>query len=141
MPNVLQILSSNYSGESVNITFTPLVGDTQTFDNVSLPYNFINDTFDGNYTLFFPNYNLTHEFQIPNVPPIEKCVCTEFFFKSYIGNDVVVYYKSCDGSDRKFYLTDGQSFTDCILIDEFSATTNVNVTVNGYCRSSNDCKS
>ena len=45
MPSVLQILSSNYSGESVNITFTPLTGDTLTFDNVSLPYNFINDTF------------------------------------------------------------------------------------------------
>ena len=70
MPNVLQILSSNYSGESVNITFTPLTGDTLTFDNVSLPYNFINSTFDGNYSLFFPDYNLTHKFQIPDVPPV-----------------------------------------------------------------------
>ena len=52
MSNVLQILSSNYSGKSVNITFTSTSGDTLNFENVSLPYNFINTTFDGNYTLF-----------------------------------------------------------------------------------------
>ena len=58
MSNVLQILSSNYSGKSVNISFTSTLGDTLSFENVSLPYNFVNDTFDGTYTLFFPDYNL-----------------------------------------------------------------------------------
>lgn len=140
MPNVLQILSSNYSGESVNITFVPLTGDALTFDNVSLPYNFINDTFDGNYTLFFPEYNLTHKFQIPDIPPVYKCQCTEFIYKSFIGGNAVIYYNSCDGGQRKVSLLNGQMFKDCVSINQVTASTNVIINTYDYCKSSIDCK-
>jgi len=141
MSNVLQILSSNYSGESVNITFTPLVGDVQTFDNVSLPYNFINSTFDGEYSLFFPDYNLTHKFQIPYNPPQSKCRCTEFSNKSLLGQNYKISYKSCNGNIRNVSLLSGQNFRDCVLINQITASTSVNIGLYGYCDTINDCQS
>jgi len=90
MSNVLKILSSNYSGKSVNITFTSTSGDTLSFENVSLPYNFVNNTFDGDYTLFFPDYNLTHNFQIPTVPVVNKCRCMEFVCNSSESSNCIV---------------------------------------------------
>ena len=140
MPNVLQILSSNYSGESVNITFTPLIGGVQNFDNVSLPYNFINDTFDGDYTLFFPDYNLTHKFQIPYNPPQSKCRCTEFSNKSLLGQNYKISYKSCNGNIRNVSLLSGQNFRDCVLINQITASTNVNINLYGYCNTITDCQ-
>lgn len=140
MPNVLQILSSNYSGESVNITFTPLIGDVQNFNNVSLPYNFINDTFDGDYTLFFPDYNLTHKFQIPYNPPQSKCRCTEFSNKSLLGQNYKISYKSCNGNIRNVSLLSGQNFRDCVLINQITASTSVNIGLYGYCDTINDCQ-
>jgi hypothetical protein len=139
MTNVLQILSSNYSGKSVNITFTSTSGDTLSFANVSLPYNFINNTFDGNYTLFFPDYNLTHKFQIPTVPVVNKCRCTEFVFKSFIGGKSNSTYVTCDGSVRKLTLKNGQIHRDCVKINQITAGTNTNVTSYGYCNSVTDC--
>ena len=139
MPNVLQILSSNYSGESVNITFSPLTGESQSFENVSLPYNFVNNTFDGNYTLFFPDYNLTHKFQIPNVPVVNKCRCTEFSYSSFLGGTSKNSYIACNGSLRKLTLQNGQTHKDCVRINQYTAGTNTNVSVFGYCNSVNDC--
>ena len=139
MTNVLQILSSNYSGKSVNITFTSTSGDTLSFNNVSLPYNFINDTFNGSYTLFFPEYNLTHKFQIPTVPVVNKCRCTEFIYKSFIGGTSNNTYVACDGSVRKLTLKNGQSYKDCVRINQITAGTNTNVTSYGYCNSLTDC--
>jgi hypothetical protein len=140
MPNVLQILSSNYSGESVNITFTPLIGDVQNFDNVSLPYNFINDNFDGNYSLFFPDYNLTYKFEVPYNPPQSKCRCTEFSNKSFLGKSYKISYKSCNGSLRNVSLLSGQNFRDCVLINQITANTSVDINLYGYCNSVSDCQ-
>ena len=140
MSNVLQILSSNYSGESVNITFTPLIGDVQNFDNVSLPYNFINENFDGNYSLFFPDYNLTYKFQIPSVPQVNKCRCTEFSFTSFLGGVSKNSYRDCAGNLRKLTLQNNQTHRDCVRINEYTAGTNTNVSVFGYCNSISDCQ-
>jgi hypothetical protein len=140
MSNVLQILSSNYSGKSVNITFTSTSGDTLNFENVSLPYNFINTTFDGNYTLFFPDYNLTHKFQIPTTEPTNtKCRCTEFSYNSFLGGTSKNSYRACNGSLRKLTLQNGQTYRDCVRINQYTAGTNTNVSVFGYCNSVNDC--
>ena len=140
MSNVLQILSSNYSGKSVNITFSPLTGESQSFENVSLPYNFVNNTFDGNYTLFFPDYNLTHKFQIPTTEPTNtKCRCTEFSYSSFLGGTSKNSYRACNGSLRKLTLSNGQTHRDCVRINQYTAGTNTNVSVFGFCNSVNDC--
>jgi len=141
MAKVLQILSSNYSGESVNITFNPLIGSQQFFENVTLPYNFINETFDGNYTLFFPDYNLTHKFQIPTVEPVNtKCRCTEFSYNSFLGGTSKITYRDCSGALRKLTLQNRQSFTECVRLNEYTANTpNTLVTTYGFCNSFNDC--
>lgn len=140
MSNVLQILSSNYSGKSVNITFSPLTGESQSFENVSLPYNFVNNTFDGNYSLFFPDYNLTHKFQIPTTDPTNtKCRCTEFSYNSFLGGTSKNSYRACNGSLRKLTLLNGQTYRDCVRINQYTAGTNTNVSVFGYCDSVNDC--
>ena len=139
MPNVLQILSSNYSGESVNITFSPLTGESQSFENVSLPYNFINDTFEGNYTLFFPDYNLTHKFTYPDVIPLNNCRCTEFSCFSFIGRPCKVGYKTCKGVTRSVSLLSGQSHRDCVLANSVKTSKGVRTTAYNYCTVLSDC--
>lgn len=139
MSNVLQILSSNYSGKSVNISFTSTLGDTLSFENVSLPYNFVNDTFDGTYTLFFPDYNLTNKFQIPTVPLVNNCRCTKFSYKSFIAGSSKTAYRNCEGSLRKVTLLNGQSFVDCVNPEQITAGTNTNITFYGYCNTNKDC--
>ena len=139
MPNVLQILSKNYSGESVNITFTSSAGDTQKFENVSLPYNFINDTFEGNYTLFFPDYNLTHKFTYPDVSPISRCFCTEFSCFSFIGSPCKVSYTTCRGEIRNVSMISGQSHKDCVKEKNYKTSKGVRTTTYNYCTVLSDC--
>ena len=142
MSNVLQILSSNYSGKSVNITFTPLKGDIQKFDNVSLPYNFINDTFDGNYTLFFPEYNLTHKFEIPTPPspPVSlRCRCTEFNCRSFLNEKCTISFTGCDGTFRSITMAPNTSRRDCIKPKSEKISKNATSTYFGYCDSVRDC--
>jgi hypothetical protein len=139
MPNVLQILSKNYSGESVNITFTPLKGSPQKFENVSLPYNFINDTFEGNYTLFFPDYNLTHKFTYPDVSPISRCFCTEFSCFSFIGSPCKVSYTTCRGETRNVSMISGQSHKDCVKEKNYKTSKGVTTTTYNYCTVLSDC--
>jgi hypothetical protein len=139
MSNVLQILSSNYSGKSVNITFTSTIGDILSFDNVSLPYNFINDTFDGNYTLFFPDYNLTHKFQIPNVPVVNKCRCAEFRCTSFLNQSCKISYTGCGGNARSISMLANTSFRDCVSFDTPKLSKGATYNLYGYCNSLSDC--
>lgn len=139
MSNVLQILSKNYSGESVNITFTPLKGSPQKFENVSLPYNFINDTFEGEYTLFFPEYNLTHKFTYPDVSPINRCRCTEFSCFSLIGNPCKVSYTTCRGETRNVSMISGQIHKDCVKEKNYKTSKGVRTTTYNYCTVLSDC--
>jgi hypothetical protein len=142
MSNVLQILSSNYSGKSVNITFTSLKGDIQKFDNVSLPYNFINDTFDGNYTLFFPEYNLTHKFEIPTPPspPVSlRCRCTEFNCRSFLNEKCTISFTGCDGTFRTITMAPNTARRDCIKTKSEKISKNATSTYFGYCNTVRDC--
>jgi hypothetical protein len=40
---------------------------------------------------------------------------------------------------RKFTLQNGQTYRDCVRINQYTAGTNTNVSVFGYCNSVNDC--
>jgi hypothetical protein len=139
MSNVLQILSSNYSGKSVNITFTSTSGDTLNFENVSLPYNFVNNTFDGNYTLFFPEYNLTHKFQVPNVPVVNSCRCAEFRCVSFLNQSCKISYTGCSGNVRSISMPANTSFRDCISSNTPKLSKGAYYDLYGYCNSLSDC--
>jgi|694.fasta_scaffold10958_5 hypothetical protein len=141
MSNVLQILSENYSGQTVNITFQPLDGEVVKLTDVTLPYNFINDTFDGDYILFFPEYNLTHKLTIPNPgPPQSRCRCAEFSCFSLIGSPCKVSYLNCQGQQRNVSMISGQIFKDCVRLKSYDEKIkNVTINLYNYCDKTSDC--
>jgi hypothetical protein len=66
MATTVQILTSNYSGETAQITFFPCSGGSIDLGNHVLPYNHISydDNYLGEYLLYFNN-NETCTFSIP----------------------------------------------------------------------------
>ena len=70
MPQVVQITSNNYNGQTAFVTFHPCSGGTAiVIGNVVIPYNYESDYYLGNYTLYFAEYNETCEFSIPCPTP------------------------------------------------------------------------
>lgn len=70
MPQVVQITSGNYDGQSALVTFYPCSGGTPiVIGNVIIPYNYDADYYLGTYTLYFSGYNETCEFTIPCPTP------------------------------------------------------------------------
>ena len=80
MATVIQILTTNYSGETAQITFTPCSGGTIDLGNQVLPYNYESENYQGSYSLYFSAFTKTCTFDIPcptleptptstNVPP------------------------------------------------------------------------
>jgi hypothetical protein len=68
MPQVVQITSGNYNGQTAFVTFYPCSGGTPiVIGSVVIPYNYDNtsDYYLGLYTLYFAEYNETCEFSIP----------------------------------------------------------------------------
>jgi hypothetical protein len=70
MATVIQILTTNYSGETAQITFTPCSGGTIDLGNQVLPYNYESDNYQGSYSLYFSAFTKTCTFEIP-CPTIE----------------------------------------------------------------------
>jgi len=58
MPQVVQITSGNFDGQSALVTFYPCSGGTPiVIGNVIIPYNYESNYFLGTYTLYFAEYN------------------------------------------------------------------------------------
>ena len=54
MPQVVQITSGNFDGQTAFVTFYPCSGGTPiVIGNVIIPYNYNSDYFLGTYTLYF----------------------------------------------------------------------------------------
>ncbi len=53
----IKIKSTNYSGQTANITFTPDTGGTQSVSGVTIPYTWNIGYIDGDYDVFFPSFN------------------------------------------------------------------------------------
>ena len=71
MATTVQILTTNYDGETANITFIPCSGGTIDLGSQVLPYNYISneDNYQGDYTLYFTDFNETCTFTVPcNTP-------------------------------------------------------------------------
>ena len=67
----VEILTTNFSGETAQITFTPCSGGTIDLGAQVLPYNYVSDNYEGSYSLYFPDFTKTCTFDIPcstNVP-------------------------------------------------------------------------
>jgi hypothetical protein len=65
MATVIQILTTNYSGETAHITFTPCSGGTIDLGNRVLPYNYESENYQGSYSLYFSAFTKTCTFEIP----------------------------------------------------------------------------
>lgn len=67
MATTVQILTTNYSGETAQITFSPCSGGTIDLGSHELPYNHISndDNYLGDYLLYFVSNNETCTFTIP----------------------------------------------------------------------------
>jgi hypothetical protein len=65
MATVIQILTTNYSGETAQITFTPCSGGTIDLGNQVLPYNYESENYQGSYSLYFSAFTKTCTFDIP----------------------------------------------------------------------------
>jgi hypothetical protein len=67
----VEILTTNFSGQTAQITFTPCSGGTIDLGAQVLPYNYVSDNYEGSYSLYFPDFTKTCTFDIPcstNVP-------------------------------------------------------------------------
>ena len=65
----IEILSSNYSGQTAEVTFSASTGGTINLGEQVLPFNYASDSPYGIYDLFFSAYNKTCTFEIPEPTP------------------------------------------------------------------------
>jgi hypothetical protein len=61
----VQILTTNYSGQTATITFSPCSGGTINLGSQLIPYNYISDNYLGEYSLYFADFNQTCTFSVP----------------------------------------------------------------------------
>ena len=65
----LQLLTTNYSGQIANITFSPCSGGTINLGSQILPYDYVSEYVYGDYDLFFSAYNQTCYVSVPCPSP------------------------------------------------------------------------
>jgi len=127
----LRILSTNYSGQSANITFSPATGGTQVINGITIPYDFTDDFVFGDYSVFFPSFNNTCPLNVPVPDPVlSQTGATQY------ENVVLSASSVLDGGTYIWTLTDFystgdtlvSSYTGQTLIEGyFTSTGNTNV--------------
>ena len=65
MATTVQILTTNYSGQTATITFSPCSGGTINLGSQVVPYNYVSDNYLGDYSLYFADFSQTCTFSIP----------------------------------------------------------------------------
>jgi hypothetical protein len=65
MVTTVQITTTNYSGQTATITFSPCSGGTINLGSHVIPYNYISDNYLGDYSLYFADFSQTCTFNIP----------------------------------------------------------------------------
>ena len=65
MATTVQILTTNYSGQTATITFSPCSGGTINLGSHVVPYNYVSDNYLGDYSLYFTDFSQTCTFSIP----------------------------------------------------------------------------
>ena len=74
--STVEILTTNYSGQTADITFSPCSGGTINLGSQILPYNYVTDYYYGDYSLYFSAYNSTCTFSIPCPSPTPTTTVT-----------------------------------------------------------------
>jgi len=69
MATTIQILTTNYSGETATITFSPCSGGTINLGSQVIPYNYVSENYLGDYSLYFSDFDQTCTFTIPCSTP------------------------------------------------------------------------
>ena len=69
MATTIQILTTNYSGQTATITFTPCSGGTIDLGSQVVPYNYVSENYLGDYSLYFADFDQTCTFTIPCSTP------------------------------------------------------------------------
>lgn len=72
----LEILTTNYSGETAVITYNPCSGGTINLGSQVLPYNYVSDYVYGDYDLYFPTYNTNCSLSVPCPSPTPTTTTT-----------------------------------------------------------------
>lgn len=154
MPQVVQITSGNFDGQSALVTFYPCSGGTPiVIGNVIIPYNYESDYFLGTYTLYFAEYNETCEFSIPcptvtptptktvtrtptntptktkNFVPVTPSPTTSCFCFRFINIDpkksTWVNFFDCNRVYNSITLPPDGSLTNCAIIGSITASSSV----------------
>ena len=60
----VRILSNNLSGQTATVTFNPLTGGTIDLGEQTIPFNYLNENYNGLYEVYIPEYNYTYEITI-----------------------------------------------------------------------------
>jgi len=68
MAQGITIKSNNFDGESVEITFNPYTGGTINLGTQTIPYDYLTDYYDGEYSIYIPSANKTCDLVV-GVPP------------------------------------------------------------------------
>lgn len=68
MAEVLQILTTNYNGQTAEIVHTECDGTVVNIGTVTLPYNYESNEFRGSYSIYIPFYDKTCELIVPCLP-------------------------------------------------------------------------
>jgi hypothetical protein len=167
MPQVVQITSGNFDGQTAFVTFNPCSGGTAiVIGSVVIPYNYESDYFLGTYTLYFAEYNETCEFSIPCptvtptptksktptptptrtptrnfIPPTPSPTNSCFCFR-FINNDPkksgVIQFFDCNGSYNTITLPPNQSINNCSILGSITASSIVTYSQGLPC-SNNSC--
>lgn len=154
MPQVVQITSGNFDGQSALVTFYPCSGGTPiVIGNVIIPYNYESDYFLGTYTLYFAEYNETCDFNIPCptptlspsptrtktptptvtktrnfVPPTptpsNSCFCFRFVNQDSKKSTWVNFF-DCNGLYNSVTLPPSGSLTNCSIVGTITASSSV----------------
>ena len=129
--DTIRILSTNYSGQSANITFSPATGGTEVISGITIPYDFTDDFVFGDYSVFFTAYGNTCPLNVPVPDPVlSQTGATQY------ENVVLSASSVLDGGTYIWTLTDFystgdtqiSSYTGQTLIEGyFTSTGNTNV--------------
>jgi len=163
MPQVVQITSENFEGQSALVTFYPCTGGTITIGYVTIPYNYEADYYYGTYTLYFPlPINETCEFSIPcptptptptktttptktnpktspkptstkTPTPTPTSVCFCYNFINDTTKDGKLQYYDCNNRFIQTIVDNSTSESFCISPNAFTASSYVNSVLIGPC--------
>lgn len=142
MAEILQILTTNYSGETVDIRVFPRGGVPYSYEQVTLPYNLYDGLFEGDYEVYFPDYNLTYKFTYPQTElpkEDEKCYCYKFQNNSLTKKRASLSIINCQGIVEKLKINGGSSIFKCVKSGQYTADTFVNIESVSNCTTGSAC--